>query len=158
LLRWGQEGDRPRPLDWGQAQVLRQIDEELSGRPPEGKRWFVNNQGLTLAILPQAEPFLMGSPGHEPGRFTHEVLHRRHIGRSFAIGTKDVTVRQFQAFRQAHPEVFHTYTTKYSPDLEGPIITVTWYDAAQYCRWLSEQDPSIPKDQYCYPSVAEIKE
>src|SRR5262249_42042625 len=100
--------------------------------------------------------FLMGSPTAEPGHYDGESLHRRRIGRSFALAAKPVTVAQWQRFLRAHPEVRHQYTHKWSPEPGGPIITVTWYQAAQYCRWLSEQE-GIPEDQMCYPSVAEIE-
>jgi formylglycine-generating enzyme required for sulfatase activity len=86
----------------------------------------------------------------------NERLHRRRIGRSFALASKPVTVRQFQAFLKANPQVRHTYTQRYSPDPDGPIISVTWYEAAQYCRWLSEQE-KVPQEQRCYPSIAEIE-
>ena len=36
-------------------------------------------------------------------------------------------------------------------------MNLTWYQAAQYCRWLSEQE-GVPEEQMCYPRVAEIKE
>jgi formylglycine-generating enzyme required for sulfatase activity len=36
------------------------------------------------------------------------------------------------------------------------MISVTWYEAAQYCRWLSERE-GIEKEQCCYPSVADIE-
>src|SRR5262245_18114614 len=42
-------------------------------------------------------------------------------------------------------------------DRDEPIIGVTWFEAAQYCRWLSEQE-RIAKDQMCYPPVDQIKE
>ena len=29
------------------------------------------------------------------------------------------------------------------------MIGFTWYIAANYCNWLSEQE-SLPKDQWCY--------
>ena len=32
----------------------------------------------------------------------------------------------------------------------------TWFDAAKYCRWLSERE-GIPKSQMCYPPLADIK-
>ena len=38
-----------------------------------------------------------------------------------------------------------------------PQILITWFEAAQYCNWLSEQD-GIPKEEWCYPTLAEIKE
>ena len=34
---------------------------------------------------------------------------------------------------------------KYSPDPDGPMIGVSWYDAAAYCNWLSEQE-GLPKE------------
>src|SRR5262249_40317797 len=37
-----------------------------------------------------------------------------------------------------------------------PVNVVSWFDAAAYCRWLSEQE-GIPDDQMCYPPIAEIK-
>jgi formylglycine-generating enzyme required for sulfatase activity len=52
--------------------------------------------------------------------------------------------------------VKHFYPEEYSPEADGPIVGVTWYEAAQYCRWLSEQE-KVPQDQMCYPSVAVIE-
>ena len=48
----------------------------------------------------------------------------------------------------------------YLPDVDpddGPVLGVTWFAAAQYCRWLSEQE-GIPEEQMCYPPIAEIKD
>ena len=33
---------------------------------------------------------------------------------------------------------------------------VSWFDAAAYCRWLSEQE-GIPESQMCYPPLPQIK-
>src|SRR5262249_39211885 len=44
-----------------------------------------------------------------------------------------------------------------SPSPDCPIIGETWYEAAAYCRWLSEQE-GVPEDQQCYPPVGEILE
>jgi hypothetical protein len=101
----------------------------------------------------------MGSPAQEPGRRPDEERHRAHIARPFALATREVTVKQFGQFLQAHPEIHHdaVSTQKYSPDPDGPILPVTWYQAAQYCRWLSEQD-GIREPEMCYPPVEQIKE
>jgi formylglycine-generating enzyme required for sulfatase activity/serine/threonine protein kinase len=157
LLRHGQEGPAPRKLDWGQAAALGKIDAGLQGQTPlAGRRWYVNGRGQTLAVIPGPVEFLMGSPAHEPGRFEVERLHRRRIGRSFALAMKPVTVAQFQEFLKAHPAVRHSYIKQISPEAEGPIIMVTWYEAAQYCRWLSERE-GVPDEQMCYPPVAVIE-
>ena len=38
---------------------------------------------------------------------------------------------------------------------EGPILAVTWFEAAQYCNWLSDRE-GIPEREWCYPK--EIKD
>src|SRR5262249_29903615 len=38
-----------------------------------------------------------------------------------------------------------------------PIVFVTWFEAAQYCRWLSQVE-RIPDDEICYPPIDQIKE
>ena len=156
LLRHGKDGPLPRRLDWRQAKELQKIDEEFKGRPPEGRRrWYVNGQGQTMVLLGPGE-FVMGSPVDEANRFPTEVPHRRRIGRRFALASKKVTVAQFKRFLKDHPEVKHTYTERFSPEAEGPIISVTWYEAAQFCNWLSQQE-GIPENQWCYPAIAEIE-
>lgn len=34
---------------------------------------------------------------------------------------------------------------------------MTWFEAAQYCNWLSQQE-GIPENEWCYPTLSEIKE
>jgi formylglycine-generating enzyme required for sulfatase activity/serine/threonine protein kinase len=135
---------------WGHTKELRQIEDRLRGQPAGKRHWYVTKQGHTLAVVRGPVEFLMGSPAYEPGRADVETLHRRHIPRSFAIATKEVTVAQFRRFLKDHPEVRHVYTKKYSPKPDGPMVTVTWFEAAQYCNWLSEQE-GIPENQWCYP-------
>jgi formylglycine-generating enzyme required for sulfatase activity len=70
--------------------------------------------------------------------------HRMRIGRSFAVASKEVTVEQFLRFRKGHQ-----YSKQSAPMPDCPVNCVTWYDAAAYCNWLSEQE-GIAKDQWCY--------
>jgi formylglycine-generating enzyme required for sulfatase activity len=65
---------------------------------------------------------------------------------------REVTVAQYRRFLEANPEVKRpsNYTKRYSPDDEGPQITVTWYEAAAYCNWLSKRE-GIPEEEWCYP-------
>jgi formylglycine-generating enzyme required for sulfatase activity len=158
LLRWGVEAKVPRPLDWQQAGALARIDADLAGLPSGGRHWYVNRHGQTLALLPPDDhpiEFLMGSAAGEPDRDESETPHRRRIGRRFAVATRDVTVRQFRAFEKAYPKLGHFFNPKESPDDDDPVIYATWYEAAAYCRWLSEQE-GIPEDQMCYPPVEEV--
>jgi formylglycine-generating enzyme required for sulfatase activity len=151
----GLVGAAVQPLP-GLAWLAVCVGGEPAGPQDTVRRWYVNGQGQTLVRLTGPITFRMGSPAHEPGHYDFEKLHQRRIGRSFALATKPVTVAQWQRFLAAHREVKHDYTHKWSPDPNGPIITVTWYQAAQYCRWLSEQE-GIPEHQMCYPPVQEIE-
>jgi formylglycine-generating enzyme required for sulfatase activity len=102
-----------------------------------------------MALIAGPVEFVMGSPRGEDGRAggpaeRTEMQHRRRIGRSFAIATKEVTLEQFQRFLQGH-----TYNKVFSPTLGHPVNGVSWYGAAAYCNWLSKEE-GIPEDQWCY--------
>jgi formylglycine-generating enzyme required for sulfatase activity len=156
LLRHGRDGPSPRPFDWQQAEALAKIDRELTGQKDDRRRWYVNPWGQSFVRFGQPIEFQMGSASYEPGRGDDEALHRRRIHRNFALAAKLLKVGEFQEFLNAHPEVEHTRTPRNSPDPDCPILAVTWYEAAQYCRWLSEKE-QVPENQMCYPSVAEIE-
>ncbi len=143
---------------WNHGKQLRAIDQQLAGQPKGPRQWLVNGQGQTLVVLRDPGEFQMGSPASEPERQADETLHPKRIPRSFALATKEVTVKQFGEFLRANPGIRleGVSTDKYSPDPDGPMLAVTWFEAAQYCRWLSEQE-HIPKDQMCYPPIPDIK-
>jgi formylglycine-generating enzyme required for sulfatase activity len=161
-------------LEWllGRRGELEQIDRELVSKRPLGNRfWYVNNLGGTLAVVQGPVEFWMGSPEQEPNRKTDETLHHRRIPRSFAIATKEVTVKEFQHFLQANPQIRGAFTDRMPAEAEEgpksnqdeeshwhdqPITSLTWYEGAQYCRWLSEQE-GIPEAQMCYPPIPEIE-
>jgi formylglycine-generating enzyme required for sulfatase activity len=157
LLRHGKEGAVDRPLDWGQRKELARIDRELARRDPDGKRrWYVNREGQTLTLIQGPVEFRMGSPLWEPDRMAvNERPHRRIIQRNFAMATKPVTVAQWRKFLKERPDVPRDYLERYSPEAGGPIVSVSWFMAAQYCNWLSEKE-GIPKKEWCYPE--DIKE
>lgn len=99
----------------------------------------------------------MGAPENEPGKSYDDRLHVRRIGRSFAIATKEVSFAQFERFLAANPTIRHAYHKNSGPEPDRPAGSVTWYEAAQYCRWLSEQE-GIPEEQMCYPPIPDIKD
>jgi len=155
LLRHDKEGPTPRLLDWKQAGSLAALDKSLAGKPlPKGQQWYVNKQVMTMSTFVPTT-FTMGSPADEVGRGRYEWQHQRRIGRTFAMGTKEVTVAQWDRFMKAYPKVGHVYPAEFSPAADGPIIAVTWYEAVAFCRWLSDEE-GIDEKQQCYPSVDEI--
>jgi formylglycine-generating enzyme required for sulfatase activity len=91
----------------------------------------------------------MGSPEAEASRGDDEPLHNRQIMRSFSIASKETTVEQFQRFLRENPQVDRPGDAEYRPLLNWPQASVTWYEAAAYCNWLSKEE-GVPEDQWCY--------
>ena len=138
LRRWG---DGAEVVAAGKAMARKEIER----KPGDGRQWHVNGQGQTMVLIPAGVTFAMGSPGNEAGRVPiNEPLHQVRIGRSFALAAKEVTVDQFLRFR---PD--HGFTRRYSPNPDGPAVSVTWYQAAEYCNWLSAQE-GLRKEEWCY--------
>jgi len=150
LLRQWKQAEQIAAIDT----ELRQTEEQLQAAQNHQRNWYVNGQGQTFVTLDAGE-FQMGSPESEAGRSTREVLHQRRIGRRFAISTKEVTKAQWRDFaktvrvRPADQEQLEPYVRTE----DSPMVWMTWYEAAWYCNWLSEQE-GIPEDQWCYqPTV-----
>ena len=122
---------------WGQQAKLLAADAELMKVKDRGdRRWFVNSQGQTFAVIEGPVEFVMGSPPTEPDHMSDETQHRSMIPRLFAIAATEVTVKQYREFVKENPAVDHATNTS-SPDPNVPINGVSWYDAAAYCNWLS---------------------
>jgi formylglycine-generating enzyme required for sulfatase activity len=171
LRQWKQEGWLKQAKEgWakdaqGRARRIESLQQQLqasrAASAPGGPQWYVNSQGQTLVVIPGPVEFGMGSPPTEDGRQAVESQHKRRIGRTFALATAPVTVREFGRFLkenklekwfagggQAAPLM-----KRYAPEENCPAILVDWYRAASYCNWLSQQD-GIPEDQWCYETNA----
>jgi formylglycine-generating enzyme required for sulfatase activity len=159
LLGHPREGSQPRPLNWRQAAALRKIDNEVKGRGPEpGRGWYVNRHGLTMVCLRDPAVFRMGSPEGEPGRDlnANETPHRRAIGRNFALAAHPVTNREFEEFRKtARANMLLLDSARWSPSPDGPVIAVSWFEAALYCNFLSKKD-GLPESEWCYPQDLQV--
>mgnify|MGYP003667325577 CR=1 FL=1 len=108
--------------------------------------------GDRMVVIQPDDLIWAGSPATEPGRDgSKEAQTPFQLDRRYAIATCEVTTAQFRQFR---PE--HTFASHYTPSDDCPVIGVNWFDAAKYCRWLSEQE-AIPESQMCYPPIDEIK-
>lgn len=125
---------------------------EGTAKVAEDRQWVVNSQGQTLAVVRGPIEYQMGSLPQTKDRIAvQERLRTKKIPRSFAVGTKEVTVEQFLKYRSDFE-----YVKQHSREPDAPANNVNWVDAAAYCRWLSEQE-NIPEDQMCYPPLDEIK-
>ncbi len=115
-------------------QCLQHIGQELATGKAK-PQWYVTSQGQTMIVIPGPVEFMGGEP-----------LERKRIALGFAIAAKDVTIEQYGRFRKDHQAE--------GKDPGCPFVEVSWYDAAAYCNWLSEQE-GIPENQWCYePNAA----
>ena len=121
------------------------------------RRWFVNSQGQTFAVIEGPVEFRMGSPPTETERNRQEralqahanpspVRHRRQGGHGRAVPA-------VLEARRHHDSTLSGFRRASSPST-APIRTdrgsvPTGTSAAHYCNWLSEQE-GLPKDQWCY--------
>ena len=134
---------------WEQQEKLKGVNTELMTLKDLGdRRWYVNGQGQTFALIEGPVEFRMGSPETKPYHFSDETLHTQQINRRFALATKEVTVDQYKKFYILYSE------NQYSIFPEGPMNGPTWYEAAAYCNWLSERE-GLDKAQWCYEPTAE---
>lgn len=142
---------------WGHKEALEAIATELTQAPPDGRRnWYVNGEKITMAIIHEPPPYLMGSPEEEPDRVSEERRHWRKIDRTFAMSTTEITVDQFWRYANSDPDSDFVHRADYGPDPDGPALPVTWTQAAKYCRWLSELE-GVSEDQMCFPKISEIR-
>jgi formylglycine-generating enzyme required for sulfatase activity len=138
LLRSWEDGPEVAKMEKAMIRV------NPEGQSEGGRRWYVNGQGQTMVIVRNPGEFWMGSPGSEADRDSDETLHRVRIPRSFSIATKEVTVEQMLRFQPKFD-----YARAVSPRPDMPVNDVTWYEAANYCNWLSKQE-GIPESEWCY--------
>jgi serine/threonine protein kinase/formylglycine-generating enzyme required for sulfatase activity/tetratricopeptide (TPR) repeat protein len=137
---------------WGHPGDLRAADDELMKLKDRGdRRWYVNGQGQTFAVIEGPVEFRIGSPPTESDRDPDESLHRMVIPRRFAIADREVTVEQYRRFARSHPQFGpeRQKLDRYGCEETGPMLGASWYGAAAYCNWLSEQE-GLPKEQWCY--------
>jgi eukaryotic-like serine/threonine-protein kinase len=141
---------------WGQQAKVKELDAQLIKQKDWGeRRWFINGQEQTFTIIEGPVEFRTGSPPTEPKRhsatFALETPRRVVIPRRFAIAAKEVNIEQWQRFERTHSqhELPPSFVKRFSPDPDGPMVGITWYIAANYCNWLSEQE-GLPRGQWCY--------
>ena len=91
---------------WKQQEKVKELDAQLMKIKEWGnRRWFVNGQGQTFAVIEGPVVYRMGSPPTEPKRVaTMETPRRVVIPRRFAIAAKEVTVEQWQRFERSHAQ------------------------------------------------------
>jgi formylglycine-generating enzyme required for sulfatase activity len=134
----GQQGSRGSP------------PQPMPGQFLIGKQPFESE----LISIPAGE-FLMGSdPQQDKDAFDDEQPQHRLYLPDYYLAKTPVTNQQYQAFVAATGrEPPASWTNRAPPHgLEDhPVVNVSWYDARDYCQWLSE----VTGRSYVLPSEAE---
>jgi formylglycine-generating enzyme required for sulfatase activity len=121
------------------------------GQERAAPQWYVNSQGQTMVVIPAPGVFQTGAPTGEDGRLDDEERATVTIKHTFAIAATPVTIAQFLQFKEKTnmPEAPAKPYPTLSPSLDCPMNGTTWFVAAYYCNWLSEQEGMKP-DDFCY--------
>jgi formylglycine-generating enzyme required for sulfatase activity len=138
---------------WNKSKELADFDASVARTIefPKDREWFVSPEGVEMVVIRDPKEFPMGSPGNDEDRSEQvELLHRRTLDRGFAIASYEVTAELYHRFDPA----FRRDAT-YAPTPDCPVNMITWFEAARFCRLLSEAE-NIPETEMCYPDVDQI--
>ena len=93
--------------------------------------------GYELHLI-QPGPFTMGASRREQGRRSNETLRKVTLQRSFYMGIREVTNKEFRGFLAEHNSGSFKQLSLNRDEL--PVVQVTWEQAALFCNWLSAKD------------------
>ena len=126
------------PFSSDEAKAHQRAWAKHLGQPVQVK----NLIGMEFRLIPPGK-FTVGSPQDEEWHRPDEILHGVTITKAFYMATTEVTQGQWKALMGENPSFFT------GDDL--PVETVTWEDAAKFCRKLSDKEGV----QYRLPTEAE---
>ncbi len=112
-----------------------------AGVPKQGDK-ITNSLGMEFIYIEPGR-FMMGSPAGEPHRQDDEQQHAVILAKGYWLGTTEVTQAQWNALMG--PNLCY-----YKGD-KLPIETVTWFDAALFCKRLGKKEEKA----YRLPTEAE---
>ena len=102
--------------------------------------WYLTDEPLLGFVEIQEGPFLMGSD-KEQDQDAYEDESPRHTVHlpSYYISRYPVNVAQFRAFIQQSGYQPQGSWEQYGEFENHPVVSVTWYDAVEYCQWLTKK-------------------
>ena len=144
------------PVAWSNESV------EVTVATPDGMKrtnvtYLINSMGMKLVRI-EPGTFVMGltdelakkvGPAHPEGGPMY-VQHRVTLTKRYLLAAFDVTNSQFDMYDTGHKHRRPKYQLGRNSDNE-PVEPVTWQEAQQFCRWLSEREGRV----YRLPTEAE---
>ncbi len=95
--------------------------------------------------------FTMGSPESDPRHESDEKQHKVKLS-SFRIASTPVTFYQFALFCESTGKSIASMKPSWGRFGDHPLVNISWYDAIEFCNWLSLQTPGIVP---CYRIIKE---
>jgi len=117
----------------------------------EGQAWTVPDLSLEMTHI-RAGSFTMGSPSSEEGRFDSESPQTMvKLTKGYWLGKTQITQAQWEALMGNNPSNFK--------GVDRPVEQVSWEDAVQFCRKLTERERQagrLPEGyEYTLPTAAQ---
>ncbi|MBI4606289.1 MAG: SUMF1/EgtB/PvdO family nonheme iron enzyme, partial [Planctomycetes bacterium] len=118
-----------------------------------GAGGWTNSIGMKLVWIPPGS-FLMGSPDDERGHCRWEgPVHKVNLSKGFYMGATEVTQGEYLEVMGGNPSYFNgvrcvaidelgecSEVVDYGNDLNRPVEAVSWFDALEFSRRLSERE------------------
>jgi len=142
LVRAASSADRE--VWWSAVRRLGTLaSHDVTMRDEIWRRTHVNTLGMKFVRVEGGE-FTMGPDWHR--LFDYQKAHKVKITKPFYIAVTEVTNEQFM-------KVFPKYRidATYSPDPDSPAVRISWKQAAEFCKLLSEREGAA----YRLPTEAE---
>ncbi|MCC9608370.1 SUMF1/EgtB/PvdO family nonheme iron enzyme [Blastopirellula sp. JC732] len=133
------------PFDQSQAKAHQAAWASYLGVP----ELSTNSVGITFRVIPPGE-FVMGSPQWQFKRLSDETEHEARISRPYLMSDTEVTRKQWDAVMGPRPWNVVGSNSIRDP-LAIPASPITWEDATEFCRRLSEKEGKT----YRLPTEAE---
>ena len=122
---------------------------QMADSQAKAGQWRVLSNGLCMVSLDRPGLVSLGPKSSGSNADNTPPGRSVMIDYPFEISTTEITVRQYQQYRAEVEPAFAATSS-----LDCPMNNVDLFQAMQYCRWLSEQEPDFDAAKCVYP-VAE---
>jgi formylglycine-generating enzyme required for sulfatase activity len=128
----------------GKTEVKEMEEGKKEGKPQPAEEFITNSIGMKFKFI-LGGSFLMGSPDFEKDRNNDEgPQHQVTLTKPYYLGVYEVTQEQYEKVMGLNPSQYK--------DAKSPVENVSWDDAQEFCRKLSELEKNTI---YRLPTEAE---
>jgi formylglycine-generating enzyme required for sulfatase activity len=154
LFRRPKSGRRPNELIYLACQMLEATNQTCDAFIPFHKE-SSDKLELSFVRCPSGRdldrvPFLMGAPESDSDARSNEKPQVMMTVEPFLISDAPITKSQYWLYDPAHREdpEFRERLKCYSPEIDCPVVFVTWYDAWCFARWSNCRLPTEVEWEY----------